>query len=502
MSTEIAVLLLLTAFGAALRFSTLGVQSFSFDEAFGAHRVLDGSLGHVLSALPRTESSPPLHYLLAWLWSNVFGSGEVALRSLSALAGTALVPVTWAAARALGLSVGALIAAALVAFNPFLIWYSQEARTYALFALLAGASFWAFCGALGQGTTRRLMVWAGVSALALTSHYFAVFVVVPEAVWLLVFTPRRRPALAAVGVVAAAGLALLPLALRQAGGRTEWISGEPLSTRARGVVSKFLVGEIDPTSDAVLLGGALVLLGVLVWIVLRCDARDLRAAKLAGAVGAAALLLPTGLDLVGFHYVLSRNLIASMPVLAVAAGATLGAASGALGRVTAGLLCAAWLAIGVAGALDPRLQRFDFRSAARAVEPELRPDVAVIASSPGSAPLELYLAGTRTPGPEGTLATEIVLVQPLRRRDARAPGRGETPEAPVGFAFADRRDRRTYTLIRYRAPQPVRVGPATADQVTALAGNGPTLLERPAPSGEPHAEGAKHRSGAHAPVHG
>ena len=58
-SQEIAALALLTALGAALRFATLGSQSFDFDEAYGAKYVLDGSLGHVFSQLPRTESFPP-----------------------------------------------------------------------------------------------------------------------------------------------------------------------------------------------------------------------------------------------------------------------------------------------------------------------------------------------------------------------------------------------------------------------------------------------------------
>ena len=147
-SPELGVVVLLTALAAGLRFATLGHQSFDFDEAYGAGFVLNGSLGHLFSQLPRTESSPPLHYVLAWLWSKPFGRGEWGLRSLSALAGTALVPVTWAAGRELVSRRGAVIAAAFVAVNPFLLWYGQEARTYALVSLLAGLSFWAFARVL------------------------------------------------------------------------------------------------------------------------------------------------------------------------------------------------------------------------------------------------------------------------------------------------------------------------------------------------------------------
>ena len=92
----------LTALGAALRFATLDLQSFDFDEAFTVGPVLGGSFGAMLDAIPRTESTPPLYYALAWLWTQAFGVGEVGVRSLSALLGTALVPVAFGTARELG----------------------------------------------------------------------------------------------------------------------------------------------------------------------------------------------------------------------------------------------------------------------------------------------------------------------------------------------------------------------------------------------------------------
>ena len=48
-------------------------------------------LGPMLRTIPRTESTPPLYYVLAWVWTHVFGSGEFGLRSLSALAGAGTV---------------------------------------------------------------------------------------------------------------------------------------------------------------------------------------------------------------------------------------------------------------------------------------------------------------------------------------------------------------------------------------------------------------------------
>ena len=56
----------------------------------------------MLRAIPDSESTPPLYYVLAWLWTHVFGTGEVGLRSLSALLGTATIVVVWALGRRLG----------------------------------------------------------------------------------------------------------------------------------------------------------------------------------------------------------------------------------------------------------------------------------------------------------------------------------------------------------------------------------------------------------------
>src|SRR5947209_3430985 len=130
-----AVVVGLTALAAALRFWRLGHQSFWYDEAFTV-TLVHHSAGTMLGLLPRTELTPPLYYCVAWLWARVFGFGELGLRSLSAVAGVMTVPVMYVAARRFLDQRAGLIAAALVACNPLLIWYSQEARSYALLLLM------------------------------------------------------------------------------------------------------------------------------------------------------------------------------------------------------------------------------------------------------------------------------------------------------------------------------------------------------------------------------
>ena len=103
--------------------------------------VVDSGVGaeSVVRAVKNSESNPPLYYVLAWAWAKAFGTHEVGLRSLSTLFGTATVPLAYCIGAELAHRRAGLIAAALVAVSPMLIWYSQEARSYAVLAFFCAA---------------------------------------------------------------------------------------------------------------------------------------------------------------------------------------------------------------------------------------------------------------------------------------------------------------------------------------------------------------------------
>src|SRR3954452_15347683 len=159
----------LTLLGALLRWVTLGDQSYWGDEGVTV-ALVRMSFGHMLDTIPKSESTPPLYYALAWLWTRVLGSSdEYALRSLSALAGTAAVPVLYAAACTLVTRRAGLIAAALAACSPLLVWYSQESRAYALLGLLRALTLLFSTLALDR-RKHALAWWAGAAVLALATH--------------------------------------------------------------------------------------------------------------------------------------------------------------------------------------------------------------------------------------------------------------------------------------------------------------------------------------------
>lgn len=453
----VPILLGVTALAAALRFATLDAQSWWNDEAVTVH-LLGQGLGGLLSDIPDSESTPPLYYLLAWLWSQLFGTGEVGLRSLSALIGVATVPAAFAAGAELVSRRAGLVAAALVATSPLLVWYSQEARAYALLVLLATLSLW-LAGRALRGDGRALAGWAGVAALALLTHYFALFVVVPEALWLLAATRRRRPVVSAALVPAATGGALLPLALHQAGNRgADFIGDSSLALRLAQVPKQFLIG-FDAPAETVLLVVAAALAGVGLAGLARV--RDRRLALPLG-VGAAAVAVPLAFALAGVDYVITRNLIAALVPLAVVLAT--GLAASRAGLAAAGALCAIGAVAAIAVAAEPEFQRDDWRGAARALGPAAVERALVVTPVDGRLPLSIYLPSARQAGGQEPLTVREIdyLGLPGRRPGASPQPPDEPfPGAPgvPGFALAQRIDRPTFTLIRYRAAQPVTVLP-------------------------------------------
>ncbi|HEY8303076.1 MAG TPA: glycosyltransferase family 39 protein, partial [Solirubrobacteraceae bacterium] len=184
-------LLALTTLAAVLRLATLGSQSLWYDEAFTSVHVFRAGLVTTLSNVTHSENTPPLWYVLQWGVTRVLGDGAVALRLLSAFAGIATVPVAWAIGGELAGRRAAPVTAALVAVNPLLVWYSQEARAYGLFVLMASLALLCFVRALHRPSARRSAAFAVTASLALLTHYFAVFLLIPMMVWLLWSTIAR-----------------------------------------------------------------------------------------------------------------------------------------------------------------------------------------------------------------------------------------------------------------------------------------------------------------------
>lgn len=485
----------LVVLAAALRFPTLDVQSLWADEAATADVVGRGSLGDLLGAVRDQESTPPLFYVLAWAWTALVGTGEAGLRSLSALAGVATVPLAAAVgARVAGARAG-LVAALLVATSPLLVWFSQEARAYALLVLLGAASLLLALRAAEAPTRARLAAWGLAAAAMLATHFFALFVVAGEVVWLALAlrragTLRPAAAVAALGPPALAGLALLPLALDQReAGRAGFIAQEDLGRRVLQVPKQWLVGYDAPAEVLVTVLAALLVAAALAGLPRwwrgaghppGTPVRSAPAGLMALAL-AAGLLVPLALVATGDDYLVTRNLLAALvPLLVlVATGAT--GLGGRAGTAVAGALAVLGVVVVVAVAADPGLQREDWRGGVEALGPAQAAGVAVVVVRPGSGrvAVEHYLgAGARRLTAPATVSVVDVLATSGRAGGSRTVPRDGLLTAPPVAGLAEERRAATeaWAVQRFRAGGPgVLVDPA------ALTGAAPgsAVLVRP-----------------------
>lgn len=472
-----------TAVGIVARFASLGLQSFHHDEVITVMRVIPGSFTEMLHRVKTSESNPPLYYVLAWGWAKAFGTSEFGIRSLSALFGAATVPVGYLIGTQLSNRRTGLILASLLAVNPMLIWYSQEARSYVLLIFFGALSLLFFARTLDTRRGRDLALWALFSALTFCSHYFGFFVVAAEAAWLAVamrFEWRRLLApFAAVGLV---GLALAPLILAQANPHhIGWIEGTPLSSRLLETGVSFLIGETghviaEPPRNqfaivpAVAVGLALAL--VLGW----GSRRERRSAALAGTIGLAVVGLALLAALAGKDYVVERNLLPALVPLGAAVAIGLGTARTRLvGLALTLALCAYWVAFDVRVTQTPNLQRPDFRDLSHALGAPTR-SRAIVMWRLGADPVRWYLhdGSTRMYGGRQPIQEVDLVGKPLA---ARRPAKLPPSFHEVGRLHLDR-----MTVTRYAAPRPIDLWYHTLHALPTGFGAVGVLLDGPRPA--------------------
>ncbi|HEX3737379.1 MAG TPA: glycosyltransferase family 39 protein [Solirubrobacterales bacterium] len=389
----------LTALAALLRFATLGVQSYHHDEIVTASRVLRDGFGHAMDAVWFSESTPPVYYALAWVWTQLVGTGEFGLRALSAAAGVATVPVAYLIGVELRGRRAGLWVAALVAVNPMLLWYSQEARAYALVALFGALSalYWLRAE---RGGGRRDFVWWGVwSGLALGTHYFVAFPILAEAVMLL----RRRGLRASLGgmaVLAGCAIAVAPLAIHQMSiGHADWIGNFSLGHRLWETAATFVTGETGdiiarPERPWLAFLPLALTLAALALLLRRGEERERRAGRRPLLLVVAGVGIPVALALVAASkdFVLARNLIpALVPLLAAIGIAVSLPASRRIGAAIGALLFAYSLGFCVLVSTDEQFQRPNWSAVAEQIGEPHGPR-ATVTWTLGEAPLRYYLS--------------------------------------------------------------------------------------------------------------
>ena len=178
--------------------------------------IADRPLGDIPEALKK-DGSPPLYYMLLHFWLNLAGSSEVGVRSLSVLFALLAIPVAFWAGRAVwGTNKAGWFSAVLMAFNPFLAQYAQEARMYAMVACLAIPVTTCFIKAYALDTVNRRPWIAGFAvseAVSLYTHNWPIFfgIAAGLAFLFLLAVSDRRKALFRDGLLGFGGFLVLYL---------------------------------------------------------------------------------------------------------------------------------------------------------------------------------------------------------------------------------------------------------------------------------------------------
>lgn len=179
-----AGLLTLVVLSAWLRSQALDAK-FWIDEGLSVG-IASHSFWDIPSVL-RLDGSPPLYYMLLHVWTQVVGDGEARTHALSLLIALACIPTAyWAGATLFGRrqAWGAAIVAATL---PYLTYYAQETRMYALVVLLSLVTVTTFAATFGlRRRGWRLGFAAAAAGLAYTHNWGLFLLAACGAAWLLI----------------------------------------------------------------------------------------------------------------------------------------------------------------------------------------------------------------------------------------------------------------------------------------------------------------------------
>jgi len=164
--------LVLTFIGLILRIYNLAFNSLWLDEAT-THIFAQHSFAEIWNLNAGGEVNPPLFYWIEHILL-LFGDSEFILRLAPAVLGTLTIPVIYLIGREFIDEKGGIIAAALLVFSPYHIYYSQEARAYTTYLLFFSLALLFYLWAIHRDDLRCWLLFALFAALSFWSHFYTI----------------------------------------------------------------------------------------------------------------------------------------------------------------------------------------------------------------------------------------------------------------------------------------------------------------------------------------
>ncbi len=192
------------SFGALIRFAGLGHKQLWLDELIQAVRSSPGSFLGVLKSVADDRAQAPLDYVIQHYLARLLGQSAFALRFHAAVFGTLTILALYYFARSVIDERTALMTSILYAVYPLHHAYSQEARPYALFTLLAVCSYLLCWHLLLAGKTKIWLAYIVVTALLFYTNFFGLFAVFSQFVFTVTLLAprisRSLPGIRKIGV--------------------------------------------------------------------------------------------------------------------------------------------------------------------------------------------------------------------------------------------------------------------------------------------------------------
>lgn len=336
----------------------------------------------------RQDGSPPLYYLLLHVWINLFGDGEARTHALSLGFALLTVPVGFALARTLFNERAAWCTATVAALIPFLSYYAQETRMYALAALLSmiAAGAWALVFLDGRRRWLPAFVVSGVALMY--THNWGLFLLAGTGLALVPLLRSGRLAwrdpLIGYGAIGLLYLPWLPTLIYQARHTGAPWSVVPSLTEVPGELAGLFGG--GGAAVALLLVGGSGLAAILATRHANGGDGD-RHARVVVSLGVAlliALVLALVVNQISPAWA-SRYFAALIGPLILLVGAVLSRA-GNLGLATIGLLALLWL--------QPPTEKINNKSNVHRVavllEDRLAPGDIVVSTHPEQVPVAAF----------------------------------------------------------------------------------------------------------------
>ncbi|MFN8535566.1 MAG: glycosyltransferase family 39 protein [Dehalococcoidia bacterium] len=174
----------------ALRLHHLTFESMWLDEA-DALRLASAPLAELVGRLTSVGENGPLYFIILRGWMTLVGKSELAVRSLSLLAGVLTVAVFGALGTRLGGRRLGLASAAIATLSSFLIYYAQETKMYAILVLLSALSGYLLVRAFDENRWFQWLAFLVTTSLAMYTHVFGALLI-PAAFVYAISRPRAH----------------------------------------------------------------------------------------------------------------------------------------------------------------------------------------------------------------------------------------------------------------------------------------------------------------------